>query len=129
VVDRGAIRAARATTPLIGQFDPATAIMDEVILRPSVLPTKPTLFSDLALASAGVQFPRNTLPEDARFEVVEHVDERGTLPVARIGRAGPRRQRVADRGCDPHAAPELRTDDWGSTRWYGPTTAWARHRA
>src|SRR3954452_11173577 len=77
------LRVLRAlTTTLIGQFDPAfTAIMDEVMgfARSVLLTSNQRCFPISGLASAGVEALRNTLPEDARFEVVEHINSAGEL--------------------------------------------------
>jgi (S)-ureidoglycine-glyoxylate aminotransferase len=113
------LRVLRAlTTPLVGQFDPAfTAIMDEVMgLARRVLQTaNRRCFPISGLASAGVEALRNTLPEDARFDVVEHVDERGTL--------APLRELAADAHANGAwlivdatrtlGGLDVRTDDWG----------------
>src|SRR3954447_18450081 len=70
------------TTPLVGQFDPAfTAIMDEVMgfARRVLLTSNARCFPISALASAGVEALRNSLPDDTPLDVVAHVDAPGSL--------------------------------------------------
>jgi (S)-ureidoglycine-glyoxylate aminotransferase len=106
------------TTPLIGQFDPAfTAIMDDVMqaARRVLLTNNARCFPISALASSGLEALRNTLPDDARVEVVSHVDDDGAIAP------------LAERAAQCHAdgkwlivdatrslgGLELRTDEWG----------------
>ena len=105
------------TTPLIGQFDPAfTTIMDEVMAfaRGALLTANRRCFPISALASAGVEALRNTLPDGEHVEVVEHVDACGVVAPLRdlAARAHATGAWLTVDATRTLGGVELRTDDW-----------------